>query len=196
MNYYNNIAKGYEELHKEEQLKKLKAIKKYLRINPEDKLLDVGCGTGLTTSCWNCKCYGIDPSKKLLEIAKKKYKDIIFKQAPAEKIPFKNNYFNYCLCLASMHNLSKEDADKTLKEIYRILKENGRCLIFVWNKYPRFILKRKETLIPWRKKEKVYYRYYYLYSYYEFKGLLKKNNFKILKSGKILSKNITFLIQK
>ena len=122
MNYYNNIAKGYEELHKEEQLKKLKAIKKYLRINPEDKLLDVGCGTGLTTSCWNCKCYGIDPSKKLLEIAKKKYKDIIFKQAPAEKIPFKDNFFDIVISVTAIQNFT--NVEKALKEIKRVGKNN------------------------------------------------------------------------
>lgn len=165
------------------------------------RLIDIGCGNCRNLLQFkNLELYGIDFSEKMLKQAEKFCKKnnlkVNLKKADMRKIPFKNNYFNYCLCLASMHNLSKEDADKTLKEIYRILKENGRCLIFVWNKYPRFILKRKETLIPWRKKEKVYYRYYYLYSYYEFKGLLKKNNFKILKSGKILSKNITFLIQK
>ena len=48
MNYYDKIAKGYEELHKEEQLKKIKLIKTILKVNPTDKLLDVGCGTGLT----------------------------------------------------------------------------------------------------------------------------------------------------
>ena len=99
MNYYNNIAKGYEELHKEEQLKKLKAIKKYLRINPEDKLLDVGCGTGLTTSCWNCKCYGIDPSKKLLEIAKKKYKNQKIGSCKICKEPTSSEICNACKLL-------------------------------------------------------------------------------------------------
>jgi len=74
MNYYNSIAKGYEELHKEEQLKKLKIIKKFLKVSKEDKLLDVGCGTGLTTSCWRCHRYGLDPSENLLSRARSKDK--------------------------------------------------------------------------------------------------------------------------
>src|SRR3989344_6431413 len=91
MNYYDKIAKGYEELHKEEQLKKIKLIKTILKVNPTDKLLDVGCGTGLTTTPWKCKRYGIDPSKKLLERAKQKEK-VVYKLASVEKIPFKDNF--------------------------------------------------------------------------------------------------------
>ena len=33
------------------------------------RLLDVGCGTGLTTEPWPCKRYGVDPAPKLLERA-------------------------------------------------------------------------------------------------------------------------------
>ncbi len=122
MNYYDTIAKGYEELHKEEQLKKLKIIKEYLKVNPKERLLDVGCGTGLTTSCWKCKCYGIDPSKKLLEKAKEKYNDIIYKQAPAEKIPFKNNFFDIVISVTSIQNF--DDVEKSLREIKRVGKNN------------------------------------------------------------------------
>ena len=49
MTYYDDISSGYEELHKEEQLKKVSSIKKHLKVNSSDKLLDVGCGTGLMT---------------------------------------------------------------------------------------------------------------------------------------------------
>lgn len=120
MDYYDSISKGYEELHKEEQLKKLKVIKNFLKVSQQDKLLDVGCGTGLTTSCWKCKCYGIDPSKKLLEKAKTKYKDIIFRQASAEKIPFKDDFFDVVISVTAIQNF--ENIEKGLKEIKRIGK--------------------------------------------------------------------------
>jgi len=33
MTYYDEISEGYEELHKEEQLKKISLIKKHLKVN-------------------------------------------------------------------------------------------------------------------------------------------------------------------
>ena len=48
---YNKIAKSYNELHKEEQIKKLEIIKKNIKIIPP--LLDVGCGTGISTNYFN-----------------------------------------------------------------------------------------------------------------------------------------------
>src|SRR3989344_1575796 len=164
-------------------------------------LLDIGCG-----NCRNLlpfkhlELYGADFSSEMLKQAKKYCNKnnlkVNLQKADMRKIPFKDNFFDYCLCLASLHHLNKGDADKSLKEIYRILKKEGQCLISVLNKYLRFIFKKKETYLSWKRKDKVYQRYYYLYNYFEFKKLLLMNNFKIIKSGKIFAKNITFLIQK
>lgn len=120
MNYYNKIAAGYEELHKEEQLKKIKLIKKYLKVKKDEKLLDVGCGTGLTTQPWKCKKYGIDPSRKLLEKARKKNKAIIYKQAQAEKIPFKDKSFDVVISVTALQNFM--NIEKALNEIKRVGK--------------------------------------------------------------------------
>ena len=163
--------------------------------------MDVGCGNCRNLIPFkNLELYGVDFSKEMIKqsknFTKKHDLKVDLKKADMKKIPFKENYFNYCLSLASLHHLNKIDADKTLKEIYRIIKKDGQCYITVWNKYPQFILKSKETYIPWKQKNKIYQRYYYLYSYFEFKTLLLKNKFKIIKSGKIFDKNIKFLIQK
>jgi ubiquinone/menaquinone biosynthesis C-methylase UbiE len=116
-NYYNSISTGYEELHKEEQLKKIDIIKQILTPNPKDKLLDVGCGTGLTTIPWNCKRYGIDPAEKLLKRAHEK-KDVEYKLAPAEDIPYPKNYFDYVISITAIQNF--DDINKGLLEIKRV----------------------------------------------------------------------------
>ena len=112
MTYYDQISEGYEELHKEEQLKKIILIKKYLKPKEKDKLLDVGCGTGLTTAPWKCKRYGIDPAKKLLERAKNK-KNIIYKLAKAESIPYSDNFFDIVISITAIQNFS--NIEKVLK---------------------------------------------------------------------------------
>ena len=120
MTYYDEISEGYEELHKEEQLKKIKLIKKYLKVNTNDKLLDVGCGTGLTTEPWECIRYGVDPAPKLLERARQKDK-IRYTLAPAEKIPFKDNSFDIVISITAIQNF--QNIEKGLKEIKRIGKD-------------------------------------------------------------------------
>ena len=118
MSYYDDISEGYEELHKEEQLAKLKLIKKYLKVNKNDKLLDVGCGTGLTTEFWDCKRYGVDPAKKLLAKVKGKGR---YYCAEAEKLPFEDNEFDVVISITALQNF--RDVEKGLKEIKRVGKD-------------------------------------------------------------------------
>ena len=120
MNYYDSISKGYEELHKEEQKNKLKIIKKFLKVKIADKLLDVGCGTGITTSPWKCKRYGIDPAENLLKRARLRNK-IKYIKAVAENIPFKDNYFDVVISVTAIQNF--DNIEKGLKEIKRVGKD-------------------------------------------------------------------------
>lgn len=146
--YYNSLSKGYEELHKDEQLKKIKLIKdkinktNFINITPSTTLLDVGCGTGLTTN-WNCKCIGIDPAEKLLEIAKNNYhniKSIIkFINAKAESIPFKDNHFDIVISITAIQNFT--NIKKALTEIKRVGK-NHFILTFLKKSPKKEIIKK------------------------------------------------------
>jgi len=118
MNYYDKIAKGYEELHKEEQLKKVELIKKHFKVKKSDKLLDVGCGTGLTTEPWECQRFGIDPSEKLIEKAREKNSKIEYALASAEKIPFPDNHFDVVISITAIQNFNH--VENGLKEIKRV----------------------------------------------------------------------------
>jgi len=67
--YYDEIASGYEELHREEQEKKVAIVKKELKITENMLLLDVGCGTGVTSN-FPCKIIGVDPAENVAPIAR------------------------------------------------------------------------------------------------------------------------------
>ena len=126
-NYYDEIAEGYDELHREEQLHKLEFLSNFIKPNPYEKLLDVGCGTGISTEYWDCKRYGIDPSTKLIEIAKHKNKNTEYKIAPAENIPYPDNYFDCVTSITAIQNFS--NIEKALEEIKRVLKKNKKIMI-------------------------------------------------------------------
>lgn len=120
MTYYDELAKGYDSLHKEEQKKKLAIISKYIDPKPDEKLLDVGCGTGLCSD-WNCTCTGIDPSLGLIKEAEKKNDKVRFVQGSAEDMPFKDNYFDYVISVSAVHLF--KDMQKGLEEIKRVGKD-------------------------------------------------------------------------
>lgn len=116
MTYYDDIAKGYDELHKEEQLKKLTIIKE--NINVGDSLLDVGCGTGFSLEFFKAKRkVGIDPSKELVRQCK--YECLVGK---AENLPFPDNSFDTVICVTAAHHF--DDLKAGLREIKRVAKKN------------------------------------------------------------------------
>jgi ubiquinone/menaquinone biosynthesis C-methylase UbiE len=117
-NYYDQISEGYEELHKEEQLKKVNLILQNIEIKKQDKLLDVGCGTGLYHYLFDCEVFGIDPAKKLLE---KHMGNSKLELARAEEIPFEDESFDIVTSITAIQNFS--DIKKGLEEIKRVGKQ-------------------------------------------------------------------------
>lgn len=115
-----------------DRLQKLLNVIKELENKPT-RILDIGCGTGYISNeikkiYPKSTIYGIDISLKALHIGKKKYKNINFKRADAEKkFSFKNKSFD--LIISGEHIEHLKDPDTYLTEIYRILKDDGTLII-------------------------------------------------------------------
>lgn len=121
--YYDKISSGYEELHREEQENKLSIIKKELdgRINRNALLLDVGCGTGITSD-FDCIVFGADPAIKLLQKSLKKKKPDFRVCAEAEHLPFKDRSFDAVVSVTALQNF--HDIEQGLDEIKRVGKKD------------------------------------------------------------------------
>lgn len=115
MTYYDDISEGYDELHKHEQLNKLKIILDHL---PEiESILDVGAGTGFSLDYIKAKRkVALDPSKELLK--KCKYETVVGK---AESLPFKDNEFDAVISLTALHHC--DYIKKAVDEIDRVAKK-------------------------------------------------------------------------
>jgi len=136
---YNHIAKAYNELHKEEQKKKIELIKELLNVKKEDKLLDLGCGTAIAREFFDCDYTGVDNSKQMLKQGEGK---LIF--ASAEKLPFKDKTFDVIICVTAIHNF--KNIKKAINEIKRVKKDNAKIAITLLKKAKNFN-KIKELLL-------------------------------------------------
>jgi ubiquinone/menaquinone biosynthesis C-methylase UbiE len=108
------------------------------KLNGDEKVLDVGCGSGgllvrLKTRYSNLQLVGVDPDKKILDIAKRKIEnkrlDIKLVNALAEKLPFEDKTFDIVVSSLTFHHLPTEIKKKTLGEIFRVLKPHGRFIL-------------------------------------------------------------------
>jgi len=119
---YNHISKGYNELYREEQLNKLRIIRKNMNIIPP--LLDIGCGTGISTNFFNVKSTGVD---NCVEMLRQGAKNLVY--ADAEKLPFKDKSFNTVISVTSFHNI--KNMGKALKEAIRVSSNGNICITFL-----------------------------------------------------------------
>lgn len=100
----------------------------------EDRLLDVGCGTGgavlaaarrpVERAC------GIDVSPGMIERARANAGDLTnvdFRGADAEAIPYPDGAFTVVVCTNSFHHYS--DPARALGEIRRVLRPSGRLVL-------------------------------------------------------------------
>ena len=90
MSSYNDIAHFYDDLFNEYiDIAENRAISAMLTPYLYDKtILDVGCGTGLLLELFTLnpnKYLGIDPSEKMLDIAREKFPSFKFKQEKFEE---------------------------------------------------------------------------------------------------------------
>ncbi len=155
--YYEKIASGYDLLHGDEQFEKLKIIRSFfksdlnLKFNSDLILMDIGCGTGISTTVLPCFCVGVDPAIGLLTQANNKRNEISKnkdqKQIPlnnfnhlgyicgiAEALPIKDNSCNIVVSVTAVHNFN--DINQGLSELLRITSE--RSVISILKKAKNF----------------------------------------------------------
>ena len=120
-------------------------------LNPQKNttLVDVASGTGdiaklyLNKINYQGQAYCVDENKEMLNLNKKKLKEnenIQWFNNYAEKLPFKNNFFDYYTISFGIRNIT--NIDNALKEANRVLKPGGRFLCLEFSKVKSEILNK------------------------------------------------------
>lgn len=166
----------------------------------QGKILDLACGSGRNFVRVNGIIYAIDFSEKMLKLAEKKANrmclDVEFTQSDTKKIPFQDDFFHSAIFISALHCVEEsKNREKTLKELFRVLKPGAEAIITVWSRNQQRIKnKPKETQVPWSKDGIKYLRYCYIYDKEELEQLVKKVGFEIISSKE--DRNIVLIIKK
>jgi ubiquinone/menaquinone biosynthesis C-methylase UbiE len=129
--YFNSMAVKWDELIAEKDLSKLDRLAAYLDITPASTVLDVGTGTGVFIP-FLLKKVGAEGRLVCLDFAEemlKKAKDkkfpgnITFVCADISVTGLNSHDFEAVVCYSSFPHF--HDKPAALKEIYRLLKNNG-----------------------------------------------------------------------
>ena len=174
--------------------------------------LDGGCGPG-QYSLYVAERFGVwvvclDLAFNMLVLAFKRARRrsvdalVDFVEADMSSLPFRENVFMGGFYVASLHHKPWWIGRlRVLREAWRVLKENSLLLVTVWSLLqPRFLkvffdwvryrlqgirVELGDTLVPWRRRDRVLWRYYHLFTLCELEDLLRYSGFRLGKCGSL-----------
>lgn len=122
--YYDSFAKLVNPLRRR--------LLQEAKIQPGQRVLDLGCGTGLLTrmvkqSTPEAQVTGLDGDEEVLKIARDKSHgtDIQWDHALAFNMPYQDNSFDVAVSSFVTHHLTGEDKVRAFKEVRRVLRPDG-----------------------------------------------------------------------
>ncbi len=104
-------------------------------------VLDLGCGTATLTllikqTHRDTEVVGLDGDSKVLDIARAKiaraHMNVSLIQGMSYALPFPDNTFDRVVSSLLFHHLTRENKQRTLREVLRVLKPGGELHIADW----------------------------------------------------------------
>jgi len=142
VNAFDKNVEQYEQWFVDNPLAYVSELHAVRDLLPGGEGMEVGIGTGRFAAPLGIS-KGIEPSKAMAELAKKKGIEVV--PGVAERLPFKDGEFDFCLMVTTVCFL--DDIDLAFREAHRVLKPVGAFVIgFVDRDSPlgQEYLKRKD----------------------------------------------------
>lgn len=164
-------------------------------------VLDIGCSNGRNLLPFlekRLKCIGFDFSRRMIRKAKEFLRKKGFRTellvADVLELPFKERSFDAIVFSRALHHIPTSKLRvETLKKVKDLMKANGKILITVWRRYyPRFlqdylinVFEKKfefgDTYKKWTYGDRVYKRFFHLYSQKELEEELASAGLRVKK---------------
>src|SRR3972149_8626936 len=113
------------------------------RIEKDHRVLDLGCGTATLTLLSKrdhpgANVIGLDGDSKVLAIARAKAAkaglDVTLDHGMAFELPYPDDSFDRVFSSLLFHHLTREIKDRTLREVFRVLRPGGELHVADWGK--------------------------------------------------------------
>lgn len=132
---YKEFAKYYDKFYQKKDYKKeVNFLMNF--INDKDKIMDIGCGTGIHASLISNKGFdidGLDFNKEMLEIAKTRLNSNLYLQ-DILNINIDKKYDTIISMFAVLNHLKNtSELEKGLKNLKNILQDDGKIIIDLHN---------------------------------------------------------------
>jgi len=165
----------------------IKEFNFFKRAVPGRKIVDIGCGAGRDATVFvkhKFDYLGIDGSKGMLKVARRRVKQGKFRYMDFYKLHFPIRSFDGFWAAASLLHVPKNKIVRVLKGMGRILKSEGVGFISVKEKK-----KTSEALLPYPRNPGTY-RYWSFCTKTEFARALRKSGFRVIRFMKHLEPEV------
>lgn len=211
---YEEVAEHYSETRKKVLWPELLAMAN--EVPAGARVLDVGCGSGKLLQGFsdkNIEYLGVDPSRKLLDLARQEWGENEkrkFVSGDILNLGKINEYeFDYVFCIAVLQHIPGEKLRvQALRQLRNKIKNDGRIVLSNWNMWSEAFIKKGfrrlifkflllkligknrmdfgDILFDWKNPQgdRVSKRYYHAFRLNELKRLAKKAGLKVEKTVK------------
>ena len=120
------------------------------RIEKDHRVLDLGCGTATLTLLSKrdhpgANVIGLDGDSKVLAIARAKAAkaglDVTLDHGMAFELPYPDDSFDRVFSSLLFHHLTREIKDRTLREVFRVLRPGGELHVADWGKPQNWLMR-------------------------------------------------------